>query len=182
MKTIEQMIDDVIRREGGYVNHPADKGGPTKYGITQQTLTARREKPATAEDVQAMKEEEAREIYRAFYFLRPKLNRLPAIIQPQMFDIAVNSGPKQAVRLLQRVLNRMGFGPLVEDGIIGPQTCRSAEAAAEILETDLNNALVEERCDFYHALVALNPSQKVFLKGWLRRAEEFRESVRCSSF
>ena len=40
MKHIDAMITDVIRREGGYVNHPADKGGPTKYGITHKTLTA----------------------------------------------------------------------------------------------------------------------------------------------
>ena len=176
MTNVSQMIDDILRREGGYVDHAADRGGPTKYGITQKALTGWRERPVTADDVRAMTEEEARNIYRAFYFERPKLNRLPETIQAQMFDITVNSGPKQAVRLLQRALNATSFGPLIEDGLLGSQTINAARHAVRILGDELNNVLVEERRDFYHAIVAFNPSQKVFLKGWLKRAEEFRSA------
>ena len=177
-KTIEQMIDDVLRREGGYVNHPADKGGPTKYGITQKTLTSWRLETVTAEDVKALGEEEARKIYRTLYYLRPKLERLPADIQPQVFDISVNSGPERAVRLLQQVLNEEGFGPLVEDGKLGALTDSAANLALRTLgAAKINNLLVDERCAFYCMLATTRPSQQVFLKGWLKRAEEFREGA-----
>ena len=39
MANVADLIDDILRREGGYVNHPADKGGPTNFGITQDTLS-----------------------------------------------------------------------------------------------------------------------------------------------
>jgi lysozyme family protein len=66
MNAIDTILDEIIRREGGYVNHPADRGGPTKYGITAQTLGRWRklDRPATATEVKALTETEARAIYR----------------------------------------------------------------------------------------------------------------------
>ncbi len=125
-----------------------------------------------------MKEDEARAIYRTFYFTQPGFERLPSLIQPQMFDIAVNSGPSRAVRLLQNTLNTRGFGPLAEDGRRGPLTDAAALTACRALGgARMNNALLETRIAFYRGLVAADPSQQVFLNGWLKRAEEFREAV-----
>ena len=174
---INTMIDDVLWREGGYVNHPADKGGPTNYGITQATLTVCRGRPVTAEDVRMLPVDEARAIYRARYYLDPKIDTLPSRIQPQLFDMAVNHGPKAAVRMLQETLNAEGYGPLAQDGAVGPLTRTAAETAAGSMGGQLNNALVDMRISFYLGIVSRNPTQKVFLKGWLRRAEEFREEV-----
>src|SRR5690606_13690489 len=69
MNAIDTILDEIIRREGGYVNHPADRGGPTNFGITAQTLGSWRKlgRPATAAEVQALKEPEARAIYRQQY-------------------------------------------------------------------------------------------------------------------
>ena len=81
MNTIEQILDDILRREGGYVNHPADRGGPTNFGITAQTLGSWRKlgRPATAAEVQALTEPEARAIYRQPCFTRdPSRPRCPA--------------------------------------------------------------------------------------------------------
>ena len=69
MNPIDTILDEIIRREGGYVNHPADRGGPTNFGITAQTLGSWRKlgRPATAAEVQALTETEARAIYRQQY-------------------------------------------------------------------------------------------------------------------
>ena len=99
--TVEDMIDDILRREGGYVNHRADRGGPTNYGVTLGTLRRWRGDPTlTAADVKALTREEAREIYRADYFTGPGIDRLPPPLHPQTFDMAVNTGPAKAVELL----------------------------------------------------------------------------------
>lgn len=167
--SVERMLDDLLRREGGYVNHPADRGGPTNFGITHRTLAAWRGQPVTAADVQAMTVEEAREIYLSEYYFRPSLHMLPEGIQAHVFDIAVNSGPGTAIRLLQQALNRLGAG-LKEDGALGPATLAAAESRTP---DDINRELVDVRLRFYDAIVASDSSQQVFLNGWRNRANAF---------
>ena len=75
--TSDQILDDVIRREGSYVHDPQDRGGPTKYGITQRTLRAWRGQAVTAEDVRQVTRDEARAIYRRRYVDDPGFARLP---------------------------------------------------------------------------------------------------------
>jgi len=174
---IDEMISDVLEREGGYVDHPADLGGPTNMGITQRTLSTWRGHWVSADDVRALTRDEAVQIYRARYFERPRLDELPGEIQPLMFDMAVNHGPRSAVRMLQRVLNEAGFGPLAVDGLIGRRSLAAARAAQRVMGPYLVNALVDERLAFYRRIVARHPSQRVFLRGWTRRAESFRQSI-----
>lgn len=178
--TIDQMIVHVLRREGGYVNHPNDRGGPTNYGITRRALSTWRGHQVAADDVRNLSQQEAIAIYKTRYFTRPKLHKLPADLQPQLFDMAVNHGPGRAVKLLQRVINQAGFGPLEEDGRMGPATAGAARRALDGMHNYLHNALVDERLGFYRRIVARNPSQGVFLKGWTRRAKEFRRHIRAS--
>lgn len=173
---IKQLLDEVIKKEGGYVNHPADKGGPTNFGITLAVLTVHRGKKCTADDVKAMSEDEARDIYEDMYYLKPKINLLPDALEPQVFDIAVNSGPGRAIKMLQQVLNLAGFECSV-DGDIGPKTVHAAQLGYEAMGPYLVNALSEAREAFYQNIVARNPSQKVFLRGWINRARSFRVPV-----
>ncbi len=172
-RAIEAMIDDVIRREGGFVDHPRDRGGPTKYGITQSTLGRHLGRPATASDVRALSREQAAEIYRTDYYLAPGIDRLPERIQAFVFDAAVNHGPARAICLLQQVCDAAGFGPLVVDGICGPKTQGAAAEADRVMGDWLLAALVEERRNFYLRIVERDPGQRVFLKGWLNRLAEF---------
>lgn len=173
---VQDLLEDVLRREGGYVNHVADKGGPTNFGITQATLSEYLGRPATVDEVKNLDRELAKEIYVARYLAGPRIDTLPEALQPQVFDIAVNSGPKKAIRMLQDVLNLAGF--LVDcDGVIGPKTRALAAEAYEKMGPLLINALVEYREHFYRSIVAKNPSQGVFLRGWLARAREFRVNV-----
>jgi lysozyme family protein len=170
---VEQMIDDVIRREGGFVDHPQDRGGPTNFGITQATLSRHLGRPASVDEVRQLSRNLAREIYRRAYFEGPGIGRLPGRVQPFVFDAAVNHGPGQAIRFVQRVCNAAGFGPLTVDGACGPLTERVAAAADRVMGDWLLAALVEERRNFYLALVARRPEQRVFLNGWLNRLAEF---------
>ena len=104
MSTIDSILDDILRREGGYVNHPADRGGATNFGITAQTLGAWRKlgRAATAAEVQALTETEARAIYRQQYITGPGFETIahPALLH-LLVDAGVHSGPKRAVQWLQ---------------------------------------------------------------------------------
>jgi hypothetical protein len=170
---VDLMIDDILQREGGFVNHPNDRGGPTNFGITMRTLAAWRS-PSRVDvpEVRNLRIDEARKIYRSNYFAHPKIDQLPALIQPVMFDMSINHGPAAAIKLLQQVLNDKGRACDI-DGGIGEETLQSAEAACKALGKDLVNALVTKRIALFQQIVAGDESQRVFLAGWLNRANEF---------
>ena len=170
---VDQMIADILKREGGFTNHPSDRGGPTNFGITQRSLEVWRGHGVTIDDVRNMTVDEARKTYRAEYCARPKIDQLPKSVQPVMFDMSINHGPATAIKLLQQVLNETGNTCAV-DGGIGDETLASAKAAASALGDALKNKLVDRRVAFYQAIVARDASQNVFLRGWLNRANEFR--------
>lgn len=168
MTHVDRMIDEIIRREGGYVNHPADRGGPTNHGVTQATLTAWRRRPVTADDVRALTAAEAAEIYRANYYFTPKLDRLPEEIQAQVFDIAVNAGPATAIKMVQRVVGSPA------DGVIGPATLRAITEYVKRNQMAMFSAqLALERLKHYAAICNKNSSQRTFLLGWVNRLLEF---------
>jgi lysozyme family protein len=166
---VERVLRGVIEREGGYVDHPADHGGPTKYGITLRTLEAWRGTPVTAADVAALTVEEATALYVARY--ATPLARLE--FAPDLFrlllDIAVLSGPSTAVRLLQSTLNRAGES-LAVDGALGPRTVMAVVRKDPAV---LLQALIKARCRALVQLVTRDPTQLVFLEGWLMRTLDF---------
>lgn len=174
---LDDLLAGLLRREGGFVDHPDDRGGPTKYGITRATLSSWLRRPASVDEVRNLDEATAREIYVSRYLSGPRIDTLPGPIVPLVFDCAVNHGPRTAVRFVQKVVNEAGFGPCDVDGVLGPDTRARAERAQEAMGGFLVNAIVEERLAFYEAIVARDPSQGVFLKGWRARAEEFRVAV-----
>ena len=186
---VDKMIDDVIRREGGFVDHPADRGGPTKFGITQATLAGYCGHPVGAAEVAALNADQAKQIYRRDYYFAPRIDQLPARVQPFVFDSAVNHGPARAIGFVQQVCNQAGFGTssaaagaarggsLVVDGICGSRTGRAAHDADWVMKDWLLAALIEERRRFYHAIVARDSSQRAFIDGWLARLSEFDTAV-----
>lgn len=173
MSSVERMIDDILRREGGFSEHPLDRGGATNYGITQRTLSRYFGRAATVREVRELTPDLARDIYEQNYYLGPGIHRLPDLVQPFIFDSAVNHGPRRAIRFLQNVCNDAGLGPVDVDGAVGPQTVDAARRAVEEMGPVLLAALIEERRNFYHLIVQADPSQEVFLRGWLRRVKEF---------
>ena len=171
--TVTEIINEILKQEGGYVNHPNDKGGPTNWGITQATLSSWLKRPATIEDVKGLNKETAKEIYLIRYYHGPRIDTLPTELQPQLTDMAVNHGPRKAIQLLQETLNLAGF-ECSSDGVLGPATRATCATAYQSMGSYLINALSERREQFYNSIVANNPGQGVFLKGWLKRAQSFR--------
>ena len=106
---IDELIDELIEREGGYVNHPADRGGPTRYGITEAVARAHGFAGAMA----MLPREEAAAIYRRLYWLRPRFDqvaeRAPRVAA-ELFDTGANMGPAVAATFLQRALTALNRG------------------------------------------------------------------------
>lgn len=157
-------LDIVLRHEGGFSNDPQDPGGATMMGITRATLAAWRGAPVTEEEVRALTEEEAREIYRANYWNVLRCDQLPAGLDLTVFDFGVNAGPGAGARLLQRALG------VRADGAIGPITLAAARAAEPGACID---RLARLREDHYRGL----PTFPRFGRGWLRRTDEVRRAA-----
>lgn len=146
MDALNTLIDGILKREGWpkYTDHPADRGGPTKGGITLRTLTAWRGRPCTAADVAALTEEEVRAIYRRQYVEQPGFDRItdPAL-RELVVDAGVLHGQPTAALWLQRAVNAAAGRALVAvDGKAGPQTMA---AVARLPAAILGLLMVAER-------------------------------------
>jgi lysozyme family protein len=168
MRTSDDIIGRILRREGGYVDHPDDPGGCTKYGITRATLERWRGEEVLCGDVQDLSRAEAREIYRRDYIEAPRFDEIPDDgLQGLVVDCGVNHGTDRATRWLQRALG------LTEDGIVGPVTRDALRRTAPL---PVYRAILAQRIRFYGAIVSNDPSQLDFLEGWLARATEFLDA------
>jgi len=171
---INSMLTKILNHEGGFVNDPDDKGGATKYGVTQKALSKHLGKEATVEDVKKLDIEVAKTIFKEEYYFKAKINFLPPEIQQQVFDCSVNHGAKRAIKFVQHVCNIAEFEPLTVDGANGSNTIKVSHVAQKEMGDWFTNAIADERINFYHSIVAKNPSQRKFLKGWLKRADSFK--------
>jgi lysozyme family protein len=174
--SVEVMIDALIEREGGYVNHSADKGGPTCFGITEAVARAH----GFAGALRNLPHDEAAAIYRRLYWLRPRFHRVAnrsTRLAAELFDTGVNMGPAVATTFLQRALtalNRSGrdYADLTPDGRVGPLTLQALDAYLETRgkkggETVLLRALEALQGERYLRLAERRPANKTFLYGWL---------------
>ncbi len=172
----DRIVDRIVSHEGGYADHPADLGGPTKYGVTARTLAHWRGVPeyeVSAEDVRRLTLEEARAILRRRYVEAPRIDRLPPHLIEPMADTAVLMGPRRAVRLLQTALNRMGYG-LAVDGVLGPETAHIAAVASPRMARHL---LIVERIGHHVDRIRARPDQHVFARGWFARAFDLMDQA-----
>jgi lysozyme family protein len=167
--TEDDILAGILEREGGYTDHPQDRGGPTHFGVTASTLGEARKlgRPATREEVHALTREEALAIYKRRYVDNPGFTEaaIPyAPLRAQVIDHGVLSGPMTAVQDLQQVLG------VDVDGIFGRRT---KEALQRANLPAVHVALVKARTMRLVRLVQQRPSQLVFLAGWVQRALGF---------
>lgn len=183
MQTVRELAEEIVAREGGFVNDPDDPGGATNFGVTIHTmrrlgLDLTGDGVIDVQDVRALTRAQAVEIFITHYWARPRINALPQPLQPSVFDMYVNAGAN-AVRILQRLLDDMGH-EIAVDGVIGPQTIRAAHLATEAAPEHIADAYGIARRDYYYALGDRRPASRKFARrrdggkgGWIRRAEEF---------
>lgn len=172
---IDDLIDEVIGREGGYTNNKADRGGATRWGITEKVARAN----GYAGDMRALPREAAATIYRRLYWQKPGYDRVATrvpLVAAELFDTGVNMGPKVATGFLQRALNALNRGAsdypdIAADGLIGPRTLSALDgfvakrgAAGERVLVKALEALQGAR---YMALAESRPANEAFLYGWL---------------
>jgi hypothetical protein len=189
MVNIDTLIDGLIDREGGFVDHPADKGGPTCFGITLAVARVH----GYAGPMRLLPRSEAVAIYRRLYWLRPRLDeiaRRSPRLAAELFDTGVNMGPAVAITFLQRALtalNRNGsdYPDLTPDGRIGSATLAALDSflarrrssspvgvgggdqQGTSGETVLLRALEALQGERYLRLAERRPANEAFLYGWL---------------
>ena len=183
MRNVRLLAEEIIAREGGFVDDPDDPGGATNFGVTIHTmrrlgLDLNGDGVVDKADVRALTRAQAVDIFIRHYFEAPRIAALPEMLHASVFDMHVNAG-SNAVRVLQRLLVRMGEDVLV-DGTIGPQTIRAAHRAAAQAPRHIADAYGIARREYYYALADRRPASRKYARrrdggkgGWITRAEEF---------
>ena len=166
MTANDAIIARVIAREGGFVDHPADRGGPTKFGLSQQFLSGLWGRPVPPDVVKALTRSRAWTIYKAEFLIGPNFHKIEYMgLREQVFDAGVLHGTEWAARRLQEVA-----GASV-DGIVGPRTIAAVNATS-----GLHTAFLRRRVRRIGRIVQRDHTQIVFLVGWLDRASSFLET------
>ena len=183
MKSVRQIAEEIVAREGGFVNDPDDPGGATNHGVTIHTmrrlgLDLDGDGVVTVADVRRLSRAQAVDIFIRHYFERPRIGELPEPLQATVFDMYVNAG-SNAVKLLQRLLREMGLAVAV-DGVLGPQSLQAAARAMAMAPDHLVDSYGIARRNYYFRLADRRPASRKYARtraggkgGWIRRAEEF---------
>ena len=173
MANFDSIFTSILFREGGYSNHQADKGGATKYGVTQGTLDfyLKRYDDSFPKSVGQLKAYEAKQIYKELYWYVIQGEK---ILSQEMAEIildqAINAGPEVTVKRLQNSINYVSRHKVLVDGILGKKTLsvlnHKGNTRAICLEFVIQTQL------FYAKIVRNNPSQSAFIVGWMKRSHK----------
>lgn len=152
---------------------PGDRGGPTRYGVTLGRLATIKKVPVPSRGTQAFEklkaelyaltEDQIKEIYRRDYWDAVKADDLPDGLDYCVADFGLNSGPSRAVRYLQKQVGNP------ETGKMDDETLREIH---DYPAEDAITSYCAARTKFLKSIVANDPKQNKFLKGWLRRVAE----------
>lgn len=181
---VQRIAEQIVDREGGYVNDPDDPGGATKHGVTIHTarrlgLDLTGDGRVDAADVRLITRDMAVRIFLDDYYRAPRIHMLPVLLQDSVFDMYVNAG-SNAVKILQRLLRAFGEDVAV-DGVIGPLTAAAAHRVEDEHDpTGLRDAYGIERRNYYFRLADRRAASRKYARtraggkgGWITRAEEF---------
>ena len=175
--TLDTLIDELMDREGAYSDHPADRGGPTRWGITEAVARAH----GYQGDMRFLPRAEAAAIYRRIYWHRPRLDRIAShapALAAELFDTGVNMGPQVAINFLRRALNALNRGATdyPDVAVTGPVDDALVAALVSFLarrkpggETVLVKAVEALQGERYLDLAERRPANEAFLYGWLAK-------------
>lgn len=165
-------IKVILRHEGGLVDNPADPGGVTNYGICFRLIKTEgididRDGDVDADDIRNITREQASAIFKERFWDANNYGSIgDDVLATKIFDVCVNTGPKQAHVIVQRALCALGRQVTV-DGALGPKSWAAIHACDP---KKLTQAICEAQAAFYIALASKRPQLSQFLKGWLKRA------------
>ena len=167
MANFEPYFPSIIKSEGAeYTNDPVDTAGATKFGIIiadlkEYHIDKNKDGAYTAEDVKALTIEDAKLIYKKMYWDYFKADSIKnQSLAEYIVDGAINQGRGTIAKYVQEIIG------VTADGLVGNKTLEAINAYDS---KDLFNKLKAKREDKYHRIVANNPSQKRFIKGWINR-------------
>ena len=165
MTSLEVALRLIREHEGGeFTEDPADKGGPTRWGISLRFLLTINGN-ATRADIVEMTWNRAAHIFTSEFWKKYRYDLLPPMVGIKVFDLAVLLGPAQVALCLQRAC-RSGGWAVEEDGVIGGET---RAACFRVNQDVLLAALSSEVAGVFRLIVARDAQQKRFLNGWLDR-------------
>ena len=150
---MSDIIGTILQEEGGFINNPLDSGGPTNWGITQQTLSDWLGHAATIDDVKNLTKDQAVEIYTTKYATPFDLYKdLP------WFGLAVDSAVQHGVPTIVAWLYKLSqkYGQLID---ADPKT--------------IYRELLCLRYSKYASIVYAKPTQTTFINGWTNRVNAF---------
>lgn len=164
----ERALEKTLGVEGGFSNHKADRGGATRFGITEKVARAN----GYTGMMDQLPAEWATRIYKAQYWDPLRLDQVAEIserIADEVFDTSVNMGVGIGGRFLQRALSSLG-DDLTVDGVVGPMTVTALRMFVarrgrdgETVMLRMLNALQGAR---YLEITENDPAQKAFVYGW----------------
>ena len=162
-------VAQVLKHEGGFVNHPADKGGATNWGITKRVYEAHVGRTVTVDEIKNMPQSVAAAIYKKNYWDAVGGDKIKSYgVAFALFDQAVNRGVGTVVKQTQKILG------LPQDGAMGPKTLAALNAVGE---TEFLARFFAASLASYNAIVAARPEQGVFLRGWMNRLSSLEDYV-----
>lgn len=163
--TDERIIAAIKRAEGwpAFTDKPHDLGGPTKGGITLDTLRVwRNYRYVSVDDLKALKEDEADAIYQ-FLYVQPFYVITDQALRHYLIDLGVLRGPRRAAQMLQEIVG------VEADGRIGPVTLKAMKPFAKHLLV----MLIGSRFTHIEGRVREDPTQRTFRNGWRKRNTRF---------
>jgi lysozyme family protein len=156
MADFDPAVAKTLIREGGaqFTDNPDDRGGPTKYGISQRAY------PNV--DIRNLSEDQAKGIYKRDYWDKVSGDALKSqAVAESIFDTAVNMGPTTATKLVQMTVD------IDIDGKFGPGTLKAVNA---VDDQEFLAEFTLAKVARYAAICKKDPTQGRFLLGWINRA------------
>jgi lysozyme family protein len=182
MPNINDIAQEILKAESGFVNDPDDPGGPTNYGVTLKTLKKlghdfNQDGRVDIADLKQLSSTQTVQIFVQDYFYKPQIDQLPHMLHAPVFDMYVNAGT-HAIKVLRCTLILFDM-EITVDGVIGPITIAATQTAARRAPDHLVDAYGIERVNYYLSLADARPNLRKFARtrrgnkgGWIKRAED----------
>lgn len=171
MAEFQNAFEEVIKIEGGYSDHPYDRGGKTMYGITEKVARIN----GYDGKMKDMELEIAQKIYKERYWDLLKLDQVESqAVAEELFDTSVNMGHLTATKFIQQTLNLLNrnqknYSDLTVDGIFGKITLNTLNSLLPKDEVSILKCLNGFQFERYKDIMIRDPRQEVFARGWLKR-------------